>query len=71
MVVVRGRWSRRPRPPPGEGHYFLPVHQGRKKTSPSRRWWRCRKRRQDVAPFEGLSMRFRNGTSWSGRCEVN
>ena len=30
---------------------------------------RCRKRQQDVAPFEGLSMRFGNGTSWSGRCE--
>ena len=31
---------------------------------------RCRKRQQDVAPVEGLSMSARNGTSWSGRCEV-
>jgi hypothetical protein len=31
---------------------------------------RCRERQQDVAPVEGLSMRSRNGTSWSGRCEV-
>ena len=30
---------------------------------------RCRKRQQDVAPVEGLSMSTRNGTSWSGRCE--
>ena len=30
---------------------------------------RCRKRQQDVAPFEGLSIGIRNGTSRSGRCE--
>jgi Transposase len=31
---------------------------------------RCRKRQQDVAPVEGLSIGIRIGTSWSGRCEV-
>ena len=48
----------------------LPRLEGLAKTSPSRRVVRCRKRQQDVAPVEGLSMSTRNGTSWSGRCEV-
>ena len=30
---------------------------------------RCRKRQQDVAPVEGLSISIRNGTSGSGCCE--
>jgi hypothetical protein len=30
---------------------------------------RCRKRQQDVAQVEGLSVGIRDGTSGSGRCE--
>ena len=37
LGVGRGRWSRRPRPPPGEGLERLPQLEGQFETCPSRR----------------------------------
>ena len=59
-----------PRPPPGGGHYCLPLCGGPAEDQPVPTVVRCRERRQDVAPnARALSMSIRNGTSGSGRCE--
>jgi hypothetical protein len=58
------------RPPPGEGPRSFALVGGPSKDQPLPAVARCRKRQQDVAPLEGLSISVRNGTSWSGRCEV-
>ena len=56
-----------PRPPPGEG-FALPAPRcgGPIVDQPLSAVVRCRKRQQDVAPVEGLSIGIRNGTSLVG-----
>ena len=54
-----------PRPPPGEG-FALPAPRCGGPTVDQPAVVRCRKRQQDVAPFEGLSIGIRNGTSLVG-----